>query len=144
MSPDVPGDSLTSDRQGGRPGAEVGVRDSARRYLWPIRISFSKHQRPRTLRPASSPSACVRFWAGRRAAANADYGKAGPRHAQSKPASSRNTPRHTTRPYRSPLRACRNPAPLVGICAARLVPGLVKPHPRGKDAGTGFAHLSGK
>ena len=43
-----------------------------------------------------------------------------------------------------PLRACRNSAPLVGICAARLVPGLVKTAPEEKDAGTGFANLSGK
>ena len=47
------------------------------------------------------------------------------------------------RPYRLLLRACRNPAPLVGMCAARLMPGLAKPHPRGKT-GTGFATLSGK
>jgi len=47
------------------------------------------------------------------------------------------TPLHTTRPYRLPLRACRNPAPLVGMCAARLVPGLAKPHPRGKTRARG-------
>ena len=46
---------------GGAAGHRVDVRGSARRSLWPIRISLSKHQRPRTLRPASSPSACVRF-----------------------------------------------------------------------------------
>ena len=40
-------------------------------------------------------------------------------------------------PHCLPLRACRNPASLVGICAARLVPGLVKPHPRGKTRAQG-------
>jgi hypothetical protein len=50
----------------------------------------------------------------------------------------RKAPRYTPGgPHRLPLRACRNSAPLVGICAARLVPGLVKPHPRGKTRAQG-------
>ena len=50
--------------------------------------------------------------------------------------------KHTTRPYRLPLRAWRNSAPLVGICTARLLPGLVKPHPRGKTRAQG-SRISG-
>jgi len=48
------------------------------------------------------------------------------------------------RTYRLPLRACRNSAPLVGNL--RRPPGA-RPRqtaPEGKDAGTGFANLSGK
>ena len=44
---------------------------------------------------------------------------------------------HTIKPYRLLLRACRNPAPLVGMCAARLMPGLAKPHPKGKTRARG-------
>ena len=46
--------------------------------------------------------------------------------------SRRSTTLHTISPHGFLLRACRNPAPLVGMCAARLMPGLAKPHPRGK------------
>jgi hypothetical protein len=114
------------------------------RSLWPIRISFSKHQRPRTLRPASFPLG-VRAVLGRAASGSKRRLRQGRAASCAEQASIKEKhPLHSARPYRSPLRACRNPAPLVSICAARLVPGLAKPHPRGKDAGTGFANLSGK
>ena len=56
---------------------------------------------------------------------------------RAKPVPKKSTALHTQGPYRLPLRACRNPAPLVDICAARLVPGLVKPHPREKTRAQG-------
>jgi len=55
----------------------------------------------------------------------------------------KSTALHTGGSHRLPLRACRNSAPLVGICAARLVPGLVKPHPRGQTRAQG-SRISGK
>ena len=63
---------------------------------------------------------------------------------RAKPVLKKSTAQHTQGPYRLPLRACRNPASLVDICAPRLVPGLVKPHPRGKTRAQGSRNLSGK
>ena len=59
--PDVAGDSLTSDRQGGAAGHRGWFRGSARWSLWPIRISRSKHQRPRTLDPHLPPRRACGF-----------------------------------------------------------------------------------
>ena len=141
--PDVAGDSLTSDRQGGA----VGHRGWCSRFCQAVPVADPDQflKAPKATNPETrifplgvravlgraASGGKRRLWQGR-AASCAEQASVEEEH-----------PHHTTRTYRLPLRACRNPAPLVGICAARLVPGLVKPHPRGKDAGTGFANLSG-
>jgi hypothetical protein len=56
--------------------------------------------------------------------------RVGPRHA-----------RHA-RPQASCAWLCVAPVPLRAFHAARPMPGLGKPHPRGKDAGAGPADLS--
>ena len=137
------GSRFPSDHMAGRPGAELGIRRSAKRSLRPTRISLSKHQRPRTRCPVFPLG--VRAVLGRAASGSKcrlTQGQAAPRAELSQ--RRRKAPRYTPGgPHRFPLRAWRNSAPLVGICTARLLPGLVKPHPRGQTRAQG-SRISGK
>ena len=122
------------------PGRTAGGRGwcprFSRRSLCPIQISLSKHQRPRALRPASSPRCACGFRpGGERCKRRLWQGQAASCAEQS--SVEKSTTLHTIRPHGFLLRACRNPAPLVGMCAARLMPGLAKPHPRGKTRARG-------
>ena len=137
--PDVAGDSLTSDRQGGAAGHRGWFRGFSQAV--PVADPDQSLKAPKATNPQTrifplgvravlgraAGGGKRRLWQGR-AASCAEQASVKEEH-----------PATHHRPYHSPLRACRNPAPLVGICAA----GLVKPHPRGRDAGTGFANLSG-
>ena len=128
----------------GRLGAELGILRSAKRSLWPTRISLSKHQRPRTRCPRLSPRRACGF----------------------RPGGERQQMPTTTRPSRVTRRAKPVPKEKHGathqgppsLAAPRLPqPGPARRHlrrplgarprqtaPEGKDAGTGFANLSGK
>ena len=126
------GNRFPSDHMAGRPGAELGIRGSAKRSLWPTRISLLKAPKATNTASASFPSAaCVLGRAASRSKCRLRQGRAASR-AEPSQCRKKSAALHTGGSHRLPLRACRNSAPLVGICAARLVPGLVKPHPRGK------------
>ena len=102
----------------------------------------SKHQRPRTRCPRLSPR--LRAVLGRAASRSKCRLRQGRAASRAEPSQCRkkSAALHTGGSHRLPLRACRNSAPLVGICASRLVPGLVKPHPRGKTRAQG-SRISG-
>jgi len=57
----VAGNRFPSDHMAGRPGAELGIRRSAKRSLWSTRISLLKAPKATNTVSASFPSACVRF-----------------------------------------------------------------------------------
>ena len=135
------GNRFPSDHMAGRPGAELGIRGSAKRSLWPTRISLLKVPKATNTVSASFPSAACGFRPGG--------------EPQQMPT--------TTRPSRVTRRA--KPVPKEKRRAAhRRVPSLAAPRlpqlgsarrhlrrppgarprqtaPEGKDAGTGFANL---
>jgi len=57
----VAGNRFPSDHMAGLPGAELGIRRSAKRSLWPTRISPLIAPKATNPVSASFPSACVRF-----------------------------------------------------------------------------------
>jgi hypothetical protein len=128
----------------GRPGAELGIRRSAKRSLWLSQISLSKHQRPRTPKPAIFPP--------RRACGFRPGGE-----RQQMPTTARPS-RVMRRAKPVPRKALRQTPRDPSLAAPRLPqPGPARRHlrrppgarpgqtaPEGERRGTGFANLSGK
>ena len=127
----------------GRPGAELGILRSAKRSLWPTRMPLKAPKATNTV-STSFPSACVRFSPGGERQQMPTTARPSRVMRRAKPVPKKSTALHTQGPYRLPLRACRNSGP--ARRHLRRPPGA-RPRqtaPEGKDAGTGFANLSGK
>ena len=129
----------------GRLGAELGILRSAKRSLWPTRISLSKHQRTRTQcpRPRLSPRRACGL--GRVASSSKCRLRQG-RAASCAELSQCRRKAPPTHPRALSLAAPRLPQPGPARRHLRPPPG-VRPRqtaPEGKDAGIGFANLSGK
>ena len=129
------------------PGRTAGGRGwcprFSRRSLCPIQISLSKHQRPRALRPASSPRCACGFRpGGERCKRRLWQGQA----ASCAEQSSVEKKHHAAHYQTSRLPAPRLPQPGPARRHVRRPPDArpSQTAPEGEDAGTGFATLSGK
>ena len=129
------------------PGRTAGGRGwcprFSRRSLCPIQISLSKHQRPRALRPASSPRCACGFRPGgerRQTPTMARPGRVMRRAIQCR------EEHHAAHHQTSRLPAPRLPQPGPARRHVRRPPDArpSQTAPEGEDAGTGFATLSGK
>ena len=138
----VAGNRFPSDHMAGLPGAELGIRRSAKRSLWPTRISLSKHQRPQTRCPRLSPRRACGFRPGgeRQQMPTMTRPSRVTRRAEPVP-KEKHRAKHRGL-IRLPPRACRNSVPLVGNL--RRPPGArpLQTAPEGKTRAQG-SRISG-
>jgi len=127
--------------RGGR-AQSLGIRRSAKRSLWPTRISLSKHQRPQTRCPRLSPRRACGFRPGgeRQQMPTMTRPSRVTRRAEPVP-KEKHRAKHRGL-IRLPLRACRNSVPLVGNL--RRPPGArpLQTAPEGKTRAQG-SRISG-